>query len=183
MRDELVDSREQDILQLFRAIKALLQRGYGYRPMGVTLITTRAVPVHGEPVINPLHAAMHGLVGSMAGEYPNWRVRCIDLDDGTTLPSAPEWFGLPPDPRGDVWAWRNRRTGPWYRQRLVPVDLPDAHPTHYRPGGVYVVIGGAGGIGEVWSEYMMRTYGARIVWINRRPWTRPSRPSWTDLLR
>ena len=37
------------------------------------------------------------------------------------------------------------------------------------PGGVYVVIGGAGGVGEVWSEYMLRTYGAHIVWINRRP--------------
>jgi polyketide synthase PksM len=33
---------------------------------------------------------------------------------------------------------------------------------------VYVVIGGAGGIGEVWSEYMVRTYGAHIVWIGRR---------------
>ena len=30
------------------------------------------------------------------------------------------------------------------------------------------MIGGAGGIGEVWSEYMMRTYGARLVWIGRR---------------
>ena len=44
------------------------------------------------------------------------------------------------------------------------------HPTgsRYRQGGVYVVIGGAGGIGEVWSEYMMRTYAARLVWIGRR---------------
>ena len=30
------------------------------------------------------------------------------------------------------------------------------------------MIGGAGGIGEAWSEYMIRTYQARIVWIGRR---------------
>ena len=38
----------------------------------------------------------------------------------------------------------------------------------YRRGGVYVVIGGAGGIGTAWSEYMIRTYGAHIIWIGRR---------------
>ncbi|MDK2598870.1 KR domain-containing protein [Bacillus stercoris] len=40
--------------------------------------------------------------------------------------------------------------------------------TKYKHGGVYVVIGGAGGIGEAWSEYMIRTYQAQIVWIGRR---------------
>ena len=38
----------------------------------------------------------------------------------------------------------------------------------YKSGGVYVVIGGAGGIGEAWSEYMIRTYQAQIIWIGRR---------------
>src|SRR5262249_47025765 len=107
--DELVGGREQDLLRVFRAIKALLRLGYGYRRLGVTLITTRAVSVQGEPVLNPLHAAMHGLIGSLAGEYPNWQVRCIDLDDGPILPPAAEWCVVPPDTRGDAWAWRNRR--------------------------------------------------------------------------
>ena len=31
-----------------------------------------------------------------------------------------------------------------------------------------MVIGGAGGIGEAWSEYMIRAYQAQIVWIGRR---------------
>ena len=38
----------------------------------------------------------------------------------------------------------------------------------YRAGGVYVVIGGAGGIGKAWSRFMIETYGAHIVWIGRR---------------
>jgi polyketide synthase PksM len=38
----------------------------------------------------------------------------------------------------------------------------------YRHGGVYVVIGGAGGIGEVLSEHLIRHYNARVIWIGRR---------------
>src|SRR5262249_31539806 len=60
------------------------------------------------------------------------------------------------------------RAGQWFRQQLSPLTPPTVSTSSYRQGGVYVVIGGAGGIGAVWSEYMMRTYGARLVWIGRR---------------
>ena len=32
-----------------------------------------------------------------------------------------------------------------------------------------MVIGGAGGIGEAWSEFMIRHYQANIVWLGRKP--------------
>jgi NAD(P)-dependent dehydrogenase (short-subunit alcohol dehydrogenase family) len=38
----------------------------------------------------------------------------------------------------------------------------------YRKGGTYVVIGGAGGIGEAWTEHLIRAHGAHVVWIGRR---------------
>src|SRR5579872_2331647 len=41
-------------------------------------------------------------------------------------------------------------------------------PTVYRRNGVYVVIGGAGGLGEVWSRFMIEHYQANVVWIGRR---------------
>src|SRR5260370_35719933 len=37
-----------------------------------------------------------------------------------------------------------------------------------REGGVYVVIGGAGGIGEAFSEHLIRIYRAQMIWIGRR---------------
>src|SRR5262249_26853147 len=39
----------------------------------------------------------------------------------------------------------------------------------YRQHGVYVVIGGAGGLGTLWSRFMIEQYGAHIIWIGRRP--------------
>ena len=40
--------------------------------------------------------------------------------------------------------------------------------TTYRQGGVYVVIGGSGGIGEVWTRWMIEHYQANVIWIGRR---------------
>lgn len=48
------------------------------------------------------------------------------------------------------------------QQTAAPQEAP------YKKGGVYVVIGGAGGLGEVWSEHVIRHYQARVVWIGRR---------------
>ena len=67
-------------------------------------------------------------------------VRLVDL------PSSGDWpwrdlFALAPDPHGNAWAWRDRR---WYRQQLVAYRSAAEAAAPYRPGGVYVVIGGAG---------------------------------------
>src|SRR5690606_20098059 len=37
----------------------------------------------------------------------------------------------------------------------------------YRREGVYLVIGGAGALGQAWSRMMIERHGARIVWIGR----------------
>ncbi|TMC13973.1 MAG: SDR family NAD(P)-dependent oxidoreductase [Chloroflexi bacterium] len=98
-------------------------------------------------------------------EYPHWKIQLSDLTTDSTLPLA-DICRLPADPQGHGWLYRY---GHWYRQMLVPVDA-STFKMHeaYRRGGVYVVSGGAGGIGEVWSEYLIRKYQAQIIWIGRR---------------
>src|SRR5262249_38387257 len=57
-----------------------------------------------------------------------------------------------------------------YRQQLIPCELrDDASTPAYKQGGVYVVIGGAGGIGEAFSEHVVRRHAAQMVWLGRRP--------------
>ena len=161
----LIEEREQGVLAVFRLVKALLALNYGVRELTWTLITRNTQPVLPHDVINPTHAALHGLAGSLAKEYPHWKVRVLDLEVGVDLP-LDVILSQPADPGGDVRAYRN---GTWYEQELVPVpQLATAHQ-RYRRHGVYVVIGGAGGIGEVWSRFMIETYEARLVWIGRRP--------------
>jgi polyketide synthase PksN len=114
--------------------------------------------------VNPAHASVHGFAGSFAKEYPNWQVGVIDLEEGCRWPLE-EIFTLKPDYRGNSLVYRD---GEWYRRQILPVDYGAPGKTLYKSGGVYVVVGGAGGLGEVWSEYMIKTYQAKIVWIGRR---------------
>lgn len=162
--DAVIEEQEQGVLRIFRTMKALLSLGYGGRDLAWTLVTIQAQPVYpGEPV-NPTHAGLHGLIGSVAKEYSNWKIRLIDLEAGGDWPLE-DIFTLPADPQGNAWLYRSRE---WHRQQLIPLSRPAIDRTLYQTGGVYVVIGGAGGIGEAWSEYMIRAYQAQIIWIGRR---------------
>ncbi|MES2939420.1 MAG: amino acid adenylation domain-containing protein [Pseudomonadota bacterium] len=163
--ESLVDDQQRGVLACFRLAKALLATGHDAHPLGWTVVTRQAVATGPRAQTDPTHASLHGLMGSLAKEYPHWRVRVADLpaDDMQALNQA---LLLPPDPNGDVCAWRN---GQWLRQQLVQVKDTGGGRALVKDDGVYVVIGGAGGIGEVWSEAMLRAHRARIVWIGRRP--------------
>src|SRR5262249_54383934 len=92
-------------------------------------------------------------------------IQQVDLLIDVPLPLA-EMLRLPTDSQGHGWLYRS---GHWYRQTLIPLAVPTSGTREaYLRGGVYVVIGGAGGIGEVWSEYLLRHYQAHIIWIGRR---------------
>ncbi|NRR01524.1 SDR family NAD(P)-dependent oxidoreductase [Brevibacillus sp. RS1.1] len=165
VKDEsLMNDQERGVIQVFRLIKALLALGYQTRDLGWTIITVQAQAIYKKETIHPTHASIHGLIGSMAKEYPNWKVRLVDLEAHAEWPLR-DIFALPADTHGNAWAYREHA---WYRQQLLPVQSPSIHQTVYKQHGVYVVIGGAGGIGQAWSEYMIRTYQAQIIWIGRR---------------
>lgn len=163
--DALITAHNQTTLSCFRFIQSLLQSGYGSRSVGLTVITTQAQAVSKKDSIKPAQAGVHGLIGSLAKEYPNWMIRLIDLESDSIWPVA-EMFRIPADRKGGATVYRGRE---WHRMQLIPTILPAPKAPVYRNGGVYVVIGGAGGIGMVWSEYMIRTYQAQIVWIGRSP--------------
>ncbi|MCR8978422.1 SDR family NAD(P)-dependent oxidoreductase [Brevibacillus laterosporus] len=162
--DDLIKEQNAGVMQAFQTIKALLQLGYGTKKLSWSVITVQTQPIHYNDSINPTHASLHGLIGSMAKEYPNWHIRLLDVEEGCDWPLT-DMFTLPVDAEGNAWVYRNEE---WYRQKLIPAQGTKQEQTKYRHGGIYVVIGGTGGIGEVWSEYMIRTYQAQIIWIGRR---------------
>ncbi|WP_343997016.1 SDR family NAD(P)-dependent oxidoreductase, partial [Ideonella azotifigens] len=163
----LIALQQQGVVLGFRLVKALLALGLDKRPLNWTVLTVRTQAVHLSDAVLPAHAGVHGFVGAAAKEFRRWQFRLLDLDGAQAWP-LDQLFQLPFDPQGDALAWRS---GQWFRQALLPVDIASAarHETLYRRGGVYVVIGGAGGIGQAWSGHMIRAHQANIVWIGRRP--------------
>ena len=160
---DIIQEQTQGVLQVFRIIKALLSLGYAERDLAWTLITEQTQAVRIDDQVNPTHASVHGLIGSLAKEYPHWKIRLLDMDDRPW--PIQEIFSLPYDARGNARAYRD---GEWFSQELLPVSKLALQGNFYKTGGVYVVIGGSGGIGEVWSKWMLENYQAQIIWIGRR---------------
>ncbi|EGD48846.1 6-deoxyerythronolide-B synthase [Ruminiclostridium papyrosolvens DSM 2782] len=162
--DLLVEEQKKGVIPVFRIIKALLRLGYGEQNLGWTVITTQTQSIGKNDIVNPTHASLHGLVGSMAKEYPNWQVRLVDVEDDCQWPIN-DIFTLSADSQGELLVYRDKV---WYRQKLVSAQVTELNQPLYRQDGIYVVIGGAGGIAEVWTEYMIRNYQAQVIWLGRR---------------
>jgi Polyketide synthase modules and related proteins len=160
----IIERQEKGVVAVFRIIKALLQLGYANRNLQWTFVTGRTQRVLEGSPIQPTHAGIVGLIGCLAKEYPRWDLKLLDVDSLSSV-TAEVCLSLPWDKQGNVLA---HSRGEWFREGMaLTATLP--HTTSlYRQNGVYVVIGGAGGIGEVWSRFMMKHYQARVVWIGRR---------------
>jgi len=170
---EMVTAQIHGVELLFRALKEMVAQGQGARPLDLTVITQQTMKVHNE-TIYPEQASIHGFVGSINREMHRWQLKVIDLPlslqpDEALIAGLSK---LPQDGVGVSFAFRNptkHGLGNWYRHRLIETQIDAIQDqTAYRQGGVYVVLGGAGGLGRAWSEYVIRQYGAQVIWLGRR---------------
>lgn len=147
-----------------KLIKALLALDYGPRPLGLTVLVQQAQAVWSSEKIDVAAAGIYGLMGSLAREYAHWRVRLLDLPAHKETLLA--WqLAQPANKWGDARAYRH---GQGYQQWLAPCLLPAVTESTFRMGGVYVILGGVGGLGVALSEYLIRHYQAQVVWLGRR---------------
>ena len=164
IQEVFIEEQSQEVILCFRMVKALLNLGYKKKHLSWSVITTQAQRILQKDVVNPAQASLHGLVGSMAKEYPGWNIRLIDLETDGDWPIS-SFLRLVSDAQGNAWGYRGQE---WYKQKLIPLKYPKLKQSLYKTGGVYVVIGGAGGIGEIWSQSMIEKYRTQIIWIGRR---------------
>ena len=123
--------------------------------------------------LDPAHAAVAGFLRSAAKEYRQGAVVVADLAAGEastgasfeppieTLVSLRAMTG-----RATVYAHRHSR---WQRSRLTAVEVVGPRPSAFRQGGVYVIVGGAGHVGQRITEHLVRAHAATVVWVGRRP--------------
>lgn len=161
----VVESQNAGVLTLFRIVKALTQLDHFERELKITVATCRTQRVDDADPVLPHHAGVPGMIGSIAKEVPLWRFRLLDIESIDDL-TAREVLALPWDEQGRGLAYRRNE---WHRQEFAEVTrIPASHPG-YKHNGVYVVIGGAGGLGEVWTRHMVEHFDANVIWIGRRP--------------
>ncbi len=153
----------------------------------IEVVTNNMQEVIGGEVLYPEKATVIGPCRAISQEYPNLTCRSIDL----TLPGSASWqdeklvahliaeFLTEPKPSEVVIAYRGYHR--WVQSfEPLPLSGPDRRAPQLRPGGVYLITGGLGGIGLEIAEYLARTAQAKLVLIGRSPF--PGREEWNQWL-
>jgi len=161
-------------------------------PVKIGIISNRLHSVTGEEDIAPAMATVLGPCGVIPKEYPN--IECFNIDLPDNLPTE----GLPDElvsriisefaeeHANRVIAYRGKYR--WERD-FEPVRLKDTLPSsapsetatikRFKPGGVYLITGGTGGIGLAIAAYLAKGYRPRLVLTKKSAF--PKKSSWTEL--
>nr|WP_294549481.1 SDR family NAD(P)-dependent oxidoreductase [uncultured Rhodopila sp.] len=133
----------------------------------VLLLTIGALAARGADRPDPEAAAAAAFAAALAKDRPELRLRILDvstaaaLGQETTRALAERWMA------GGATGPAAIRDGRIHRRTATRLDLPAA-ATPFRDRGVYVIIGGAGGLGFELSKHLARSCHARLAWIGRR---------------
>ncbi|GDY71492.1 hypothetical protein SAV31267_009770 [Streptomyces avermitilis] len=135
----------------------------------VVVVTSDVHAVAGSTAGNPFSAGMHGLLQVAPKERPGLRAVAVDFASAEAAGEtglrglADAILAEPLDGTGRTVALRG---GVRYTRRLGRVELPEAGRV-FRDGGVYLLIGGTGGIARELSLDLARRHRARLVWFSR----------------
>jgi NADP-dependent 3-hydroxy acid dehydrogenase YdfG/acyl carrier protein/SAM-dependent methyltransferase len=174
--ETLAEAQEAGVLALLRWIRALERSGRLQDGQTLAVITDGVQAVFSGEAVRPAHGALPGLCRVIAKEFRQLDVRCVDLERkealGKDVPADLESYLAPvfaflEAPGGGADA--AYRCGRFYSRELVPIRLSGSKATGagFRKGGVYLIAGGAGGIGLALSRYLSERYGAVVILLGR----------------
>jgi acyl transferase domain-containing protein/pimeloyl-ACP methyl ester carboxylesterase/acyl carrier protein len=171
--DMLNNSQERGVMTLFRLIKAADKHQLLGKPVKIKIITNNTYQTGVDVITLPFAASIQGFIKSLAKEYPKLNITSIDIEliqSGLQLTGkmASELikpiFTEPSDPNGETVVYRGNKR---YERKLESIRLNPANETVFREQGVYLILGGAGGIGLELSRYLVQKVHARLVLIGR----------------
>lgn len=169
----LDEAQEIGPVALFRLLKALGKRGA--EAVQLYAFTNDLHPVtEADRPFNAFAGAIDGLARTAAHEFRRLKAMCIDvtkldMDSLTNSETRGRWLAQVTEERlqsGEFGvAWRGERRFALHLEQ-------DKHHENggeilLRNGGVYLLVGGAGGLGIEIGRYLARTYRARLVLIGR----------------
>ncbi|XGV87467.1 MAG: SDR family oxidoreductase [Limnothrix sp. BL-A-16] len=168
---------EEGPILLWRFLKTLQERFPSPTPLALRVITMGAAAVEPTETPQPDAAAIVGLLHSLAAESPHWQMGHVDVNE-TWLANG-QASSLLAALTINLSATSQRcelalRSSGLYRRDLVAIPVPPTpatpSPLPLRPGGVYVIAGGAGGIGAALAQrWAARIPGLRLALLGRRP--------------
>ncbi|MEN7551134.1 amino acid adenylation domain-containing protein, partial [Rapidithrix thailandica] len=159
---------EQSVRGLFRVMKFLAKQKLLDEKLTVCIITNDTCAVTGGEKIQAFNGGLLGLVQTLNEEYPKSCIRHLDLSlSGSEIASESKYIKeLIPQLR-KMPVLMTLRRGQVYRRSLYPLHLPSGRASKFEAGKVYLILGGAGGLGRVLSDHLSRKHPVKLIWIGR----------------
>ncbi|MCU0490006.1 MAG: SDR family oxidoreductase [Chloroflexaceae bacterium] len=151
-------------------------------PVHLLMLSSNMQHVAGETNFSPEKATLLGLCKVIPQEYPHISCQSVDV----SLPPPGDWHGpqladqllaecLAPT-AGGVLAYRDGRR---WEQAFEPVRL-ERGESRLRPGGVYLITGGFGGLGLALARHLAQSAQAKLALLARTDL--PPRQHWDEWL-
>jgi len=160
---EIAEQLDRGIFALHDLCKAVMKQRHKGR---VRIVSLQA---HSRAPHAALHPAMAGYFKSLALENPKFSWKLIGVDGAPDTESLARC--LSNELRDAGWEnsevrYLNDQRQIRQLQRYAPRAIEKARAT-VKHNGVYIVTGGLGGLGYIFSEYLAREYGAKLVLTGR----------------
>ena len=147
-------------------------------------LSTNIQDVFGTEILSPEKSTLLGPCIVIRQEYPNFRTKSIDFELPRYVSEyetvADLVFGEFLEPDWSLFvAYRNAQRWVQIYEPIV-LSRPGHRESSFRERGVYLITGGLGSVGIAISEYLAKTYRAKLVLVGRS--NLPSRETWSSLL-
>lgn len=173
-QDQTSDS---SVTYLYRILQALVTCGYAEKTLSLFVLSAPAPAPAPEnlqqasqesiAIDGAFRAATTGLARSVAHEYTHWAVKSIDItsiDDNPTQLLFDRIMRLSEEYGNERLTYID---GHFYQQSCVPVVLNKKETSPYKIAGVYIIFGGAGGIGFSLADHLITHYQAKVALVGR----------------
>ncbi|MGB8955438.1 MAG: amino acid adenylation domain-containing protein, partial [Tumebacillaceae bacterium] len=147
---------QEDLRSLLLLVQTLIRAKFK-QPLRILYVLP-----NGDSAALPFLYAAGGLARTLKYEYPRLRLEVVSSDgDG-------DWnaeLQYDPAPLHEVMY----RGGKRYLREVVTIDgQPKQSAFAFRQGGVYLLAGGTGGLGQIFAAYLAKNFQARLILLGRR---------------
>ncbi|MFS0814058.1 amino acid adenylation domain-containing protein [Peribacillus phoenicis] len=156
--------QDKGVIQLYRIVKAI-ETSLPNKKVQLKVVTNNVQILSKDEVNYPYSASLVGFSKSLAKEYKNITVSCMDIalenshKDNALMIAAEET-----STRVKEVAFRQGRR---YERILLPEELSVNSNPAYKKNGVYFIVGGMGNVGHKLSLYLAENYKAKLVITGR----------------
>lgn len=167
--NNIINNEENAVLSFFHLLQSL-NRIKLNRKIRITVVVKDTFKVLDNDNINLGGACLNGMVKSAAKEFSKFDIVYVDTvsDDYSDEQSCDKIIKMiecvPSNENGDEYAIRY---GVAYERKIIPIELKQGKNVLLKKNGVYLIVGGAGGIGSEFAKYIARNYNAKIALIGR----------------